>query len=538
MTAKLVNTSSDRNNNNNSNNYITEEPQSSGQGHIIVPKIIKKQQQQSSPPQITAKISPTTNLSAVTAVITTTAATTTSTATTTTQGSQHKLAIEVNIPSSRRFSFSCEGRRANKPLMEKRRRARINQSLALLKTLILDSAKSENTKHSKLEKADILELTVRHLQRQKTLGSAVLDKYRAGFQECAKEVTRFLESPELHIGITPSINSTKQNSPNQLIDPTIKQRLLRHLESCVSEIDLDFSLAAMKSGMKTLQENEVDNRMDEPMEDSILMNGATMDCNQRVKQEPMDSDETTKPDSSTVSPGDENNNHNNNNNNNSNCNNNTINNINNLKNNYRSKRSSGARSRKSSNPEKKPIITSTKTTTSTTTTVTRGMDVGTSFSPGVITQASTSTSQLSVVQVIPSRLPDGQVVFLLPSHYVQVSGQESNDHVPEKRQCVEDNPEQDAPLDFSVRSHHDKFLSSWITVGTATSAPVTMTGTMTTPTMTTMTTSPLLPSKTTVTTASASTMTLSKTMTNTTMTTLSESNRHLADRDDDVWRPW
>lgn len=33
--------------------------------------------------------------------------------------------------------------KANKPLMEKRRRARINQSLAVLKTLILDSAKME-----------------------------------------------------------------------------------------------------------------------------------------------------------------------------------------------------------------------------------------------------------------------------------------------------------------------------------------------------------------------------------------------------------
>jgi len=32
---------------------------------------------------------------------------------------------------------------ANKPLMEKRRRARINQSLAVLKTLILDSARLE-----------------------------------------------------------------------------------------------------------------------------------------------------------------------------------------------------------------------------------------------------------------------------------------------------------------------------------------------------------------------------------------------------------
>lgn len=63
----------------------------------------------------------------------------------------------------------AEPRRANKPLMEKRRRARINQSLAALKALILDTAKAENTKHSKLEKADILELTVRHFQRHRSL---------------------------------------------------------------------------------------------------------------------------------------------------------------------------------------------------------------------------------------------------------------------------------------------------------------------------------------------------------------------------------
>lgn len=83
--------------------------------------------------------------------------------------------------------------------MEKRRRARINQSLAVLKTLILDSAKNEQgtAKHSKLEKADILELTVRHLQRQKVLDSGVLNKYKAGFQECTREVRSFLESPDL-----------------------------------------------------------------------------------------------------------------------------------------------------------------------------------------------------------------------------------------------------------------------------------------------------------------------------------------------------
>lgn len=77
-------------------------------------------------------------------------------------------------------------KRTNKPLMEKRRRARINQSLAILKALILESSKSSaapngksgsataapdggQAKHTKLEKADILELTVRHFQRHRHL---------------------------------------------------------------------------------------------------------------------------------------------------------------------------------------------------------------------------------------------------------------------------------------------------------------------------------------------------------------------------------
>jgi Helix-loop-helix DNA-binding domain len=72
-------------------------------------------------------------------------------------------------------TIHAQEKRTNKPLMEKRRRARINQSLAILKALILESnAKNTKTqdgqsKHSKLEKADILELTVRHFQRHRNL---------------------------------------------------------------------------------------------------------------------------------------------------------------------------------------------------------------------------------------------------------------------------------------------------------------------------------------------------------------------------------
>ena len=54
------------------------------------------------------------------------------------------------------------------------------------------------SRHSKLEKADILELTVKHLQevQRRRLGDAVardptvLHKFRGGFAECAQEVNR------------------------------------------------------------------------------------------------------------------------------------------------------------------------------------------------------------------------------------------------------------------------------------------------------------------------------------------------------------
>ncbi|KAG7227015.1 hypothetical protein INR49_022361 [Caranx melampygus] len=58
---------------------------------------------------------------------------------------------------------ALELRKSMKPLMEKRRRARINDSLNHLKNLILPLTGRDNTRYSKLEKADILEMTVRFL---------------------------------------------------------------------------------------------------------------------------------------------------------------------------------------------------------------------------------------------------------------------------------------------------------------------------------------------------------------------------------------
>ncbi|CAI9734318.1 transcription factor HES-1-B-like [Octopus vulgaris] len=56
-------------------------------------------------------------------------------------------------------------RKSNKPLMEKRRRARINSCLDQLKTLVLQAHKKDDSQYSKLEKADVLEMTVKHLRQ-------------------------------------------------------------------------------------------------------------------------------------------------------------------------------------------------------------------------------------------------------------------------------------------------------------------------------------------------------------------------------------
>ncbi|XP_059477444.1 transcription factor HES-4-like [Neocloeon triangulifer] len=120
-----------------------------------------------------------------------------------------------------------EHRRCNKPIMEKKRRQRINNCLEELKSLILDALKKDPARHSKLEKADILEMTVKHLEslhRQQSAMSVaadpgVLNKYRAGFSECASEVDKFLG---------------KSDSPQ--LDPHIKRRLLAHLSSCLNNV--------------------------------------------------------------------------------------------------------------------------------------------------------------------------------------------------------------------------------------------------------------------------------------------------------------
>lgn len=113
-------------------------------------------------------------------------------------------------------------RKSKKPLMEKRRRARINNCLVQLKSLVLQAMKKDTTHYSKLEKADILEMTVKYLrslQRRQITSAVAADptvaiKYSMGFTECASEVARYLGNA-------------------QGINDEVRGRLLGHLSNCV-----------------------------------------------------------------------------------------------------------------------------------------------------------------------------------------------------------------------------------------------------------------------------------------------------------------
>ncbi|KAI7809997.1 transcription factor HES-1-like isoform X1 [Triplophysa rosa] len=142
-------------------------------------------------------------------------------------GHEQRCALDMTRnTTSENHSRDLQHRKSSKPIMEKRRRARINDSLTQLKSLILDALNKETSKHSKLDKADILEITVKHLknlQRAQMTANSLpmlgIGKYRAGFCECINEVIRFL-------------------STHEGVDTEVKTRLLSHLASCVSHMDL------------------------------------------------------------------------------------------------------------------------------------------------------------------------------------------------------------------------------------------------------------------------------------------------------------
>ena len=102
-------------------------------------------------------------------------------------------------PLSRTYQY----RKVMKPMLERKRRARINKCLDELKDLMVNAMQNEGEDVAKMEKADVLEVTVNHLKKLRQRGQLTMkplpnsqEKYREGYTKCASEVSRCLASIE------------------------------------------------------------------------------------------------------------------------------------------------------------------------------------------------------------------------------------------------------------------------------------------------------------------------------------------------------
>ncbi|XP_063989975.1 enhancer of split mbeta protein-like [Diachasmimorpha longicaudata] len=132
--------------------------------------------------------------------------------------------MEYEEPVSRTYQY----RKVMKPMLERKRRARINRCLDELKDLMVTALQAEGENVAKLEKADILELTVRHLHtlraaRRLTLTpeNSYADRFREGFTQCAQEVSTFLQT-------TPAAAA---------VHPAAGAQLIRHLGGCLRRLE-------------------------------------------------------------------------------------------------------------------------------------------------------------------------------------------------------------------------------------------------------------------------------------------------------------
>ncbi|CAM4535700.1 hairy/enhancer-of-split related with YRPW motif protein 2 isoform X1 [Caretta caretta] len=139
--------------------------------------------------------------------------------------------IRSNSPTT---TSQIMARKKRRGIIEKRRRDRINNSLSELRRLVPTAFEKQGS--AKLEKAEILQMTVDHLKMLQATGgkgyfdahTLAMDFMSIGFRECLTEVARYLSSVE---GLDTS-------------DP-LRVRLVSHLSSCASQREA----AAMTSSM-------------------------------------------------------------------------------------------------------------------------------------------------------------------------------------------------------------------------------------------------------------------------------------------------
>ncbi|XP_014085495.2 enhancer of split mbeta protein [Bactrocera oleae] len=139
------------------------------------------------------------------------------------------------------MSKTYQYRKVMKPMLERKRRARINKCLDELKDIMVECLTQEGEHITRLEKADILELTVEHMkklraQKQLRLGSGtgagavqdakltIAESFRAGYVHAANEVSKTLAAlPGVNVDLGTQLMSQLGHRLNylQVVVPSV-----------------------------------------------------------------------------------------------------------------------------------------------------------------------------------------------------------------------------------------------------------------------------------------------------------------------------
>lgn len=103
-----------------------------------------------------------------------------------------------------------------KPIIEKRRRARINKSLTkLLNFLVQNDVCPQPSRIHKYDKADILEMTVDFLKLEKF---QKVTFHRQGFNHCLNETVSTLKTLQICDSVISDLTSLLQNKINEIYE--------------------------------------------------------------------------------------------------------------------------------------------------------------------------------------------------------------------------------------------------------------------------------------------------------------------------------
>lgn len=148
-----------------------------------------------------------------------------------------------------------------KPLLERKRRARINSCLDEIKELMeYLGGSTDGQRMQRLEKADVLEVTTQYMRHLKANGrlnaneqSAIngISTFRSGYSACASEVASFICSPgsgveqpqaaRIAMVITQGLTNIQSNNPPS--HPQLQQSSPSNPPEVKSEINMESHLA-------------------------------------------------------------------------------------------------------------------------------------------------------------------------------------------------------------------------------------------------------------------------------------------------------